>query len=302
MWQRYTKSCVQCINHNAWVHHTLHTTFRVSPSHYGFVQCKIILHSELPQRCMSELYASCLRTGISRLTIPFNLKFLVYPATKNLVLPLIWFHSVHLWPRTNLGKLTFETTLVVKNQCLQKKHREYGWKTSEKEALQVKKKLPALPRSARTLATITRVGEAILVNSTFSAHMRVKNLNVSERMLIWILYDNLHFHPYKILYTQQLLPANHPTSVAFSETMLQKIQSKEIPLDTIFITGEAHFYLNGDVNKQNLWYWSDKNPQIVRVKPLQSLKVTVKMQVAAWGIIGSYFLMAQIMANVTNSC
>ncbi len=48
----------------------------------------------------------------------------------------------------------------------------------------------------------------------------------------------------------------------FSETMLQEIQSKEIPLDTILITDEAHFYLNGDVNKQNLWYRSDENPQI----------------------------------------
>ncbi len=39
--------------------------------------------------------------------------FTVYPAAQNLILPLIWFHSVHLWPRTNLGKLAFETTLVL---------------------------------------------------------------------------------------------------------------------------------------------------------------------------------------------
>ncbi len=34
--------------------------------------------------------------------------------SKNLVIPLIWFHSVHLWPTTrmNLGKHTFETTLI----------------------------------------------------------------------------------------------------------------------------------------------------------------------------------------------
>ncbi len=38
--------------------------------------------------------------------------FTVYPATQNLVLPLIWFYSVHSCLRTNLGKLTFKTTLL----------------------------------------------------------------------------------------------------------------------------------------------------------------------------------------------
>ncbi len=48
--------------------------------------------------------------------------FTVYPATQNLVLPLIWFHSVHLWPRTNLRKLTFETTLVTQDRVFSKSH------------------------------------------------------------------------------------------------------------------------------------------------------------------------------------
>ncbi len=53
---------------------------------------------------------------------------------------------------------------------------------------------------------------------------------------------------------------------------------------------------------KNLRYWSDKNPQIVHKKPFQSLKVTVGMGVAVWGVIGHYFLMAQLMVNITNSC
>ncbi len=43
--------------------------------------------------------------------------FTVYPATQNLVLPLIWFHSVHSWPCTNLGKLN-RTTMVLRSPCL----------------------------------------------------------------------------------------------------------------------------------------------------------------------------------------
>ncbi len=111
--QRYTKSCVQYIDHNAWVHHTMYVAFCVFPLHYSFVRCKIVLCFELPQHCTSESCAPCLHTDILRHTVTIQLEiFTVYPATQNLVLPLIWFHSVHSWPHTNLGKLTFETTLV----------------------------------------------------------------------------------------------------------------------------------------------------------------------------------------------
>ncbi len=106
------------MEHKTRVRHTVHTTFRVSPSHHSFVRCKIVLCFELPQHCTSESHAPCLRywhLAKSRHTVLFDLKFLVYPSTQNLVLPLIWFHSVHLWPHTNLGKLTFEMTLVLGN-------------------------------------------------------------------------------------------------------------------------------------------------------------------------------------------
>ncbi len=99
--------------------------------------------------------------------------------------------------------------------------------------------------------TIANVCEAVWVSPTYSARMHAKNLNVSEQTLRQILHDDLHFHPYEILSTQQLLPASYVARIAFSETMLKKLQSKEIPVDGS-ITDKAHFYQNGDVNKQNL--------------------------------------------------
>ncbi len=109
------KSCVQGMTDSCIVVHILHTTFHVPLSHYGFVQCKIVLHFELPQHCTSELCAPCLCTGhwyfATYCTIRLE-NFTVHPTTQNLVLLLIWYHSIHPWLRTNLGKLTFETTLV----------------------------------------------------------------------------------------------------------------------------------------------------------------------------------------------
>ncbi len=91
--------------------------FCVSLSHYGFVLCKIVLRFELPQHCTFELHAPYLCTGISWHTVPFNLKFLQrIQQLKNLVLPLTWFHFVHSGLCTNLGKLTFEMTFVLKTE------------------------------------------------------------------------------------------------------------------------------------------------------------------------------------------
>jgi hypothetical protein len=41
------------------------------------------------------------------------------------------------------------------------------------------------------------------------------------------------------------------------------------------MSDEAHFHLNGSVNKQNCRYWAANNPHEMHQKPLHSPKVTV---------------------------
>jgi hypothetical protein len=48
--------------------------------------------------------------------------------------------------------------------------------------------------------------------------------------------------------------------------MLEIIKEQE---DTIIMSGEAHFHLNGSVNKQNFQYWAPKNLREVHERPLQ---------------------------------
>ncbi|GFY14360.1 DUF4817 domain-containing protein [Trichonephila clavipes] len=57
---------------------------------------------------------------------------------------------------------------------------------------------------------------------------------------------------------------------------------------TLF-SDEAHFCLNGYVNKQNCRIWSEANPQVYVETPLQSEKLTIWCALWAGGIIGSYF-------------
>ncbi|GFU18381.1 DUF4817 domain-containing protein [Trichonephila clavipes] len=62
---------------------------------------------------------------------------------------------------------------------------------------------------------------------------------------------------------------------------------------------EAHFWLNGYVNKQNCRIWSEANPQVYVETPLHPEKLTVWCALWAGGIIGPYFFKNDESHNVT---
>ncbi|GFT11600.1 DUF4817 domain-containing protein [Trichonephila clavipes] len=62
---------------------------------------------------------------------------------------------------------------------------------------------------------------------------------------------------------------------------------------------EAHFWLNGYVNKQNCRIWSEANPQVYVETPLHPEKLTVWCALWAGGIISPYFFKNDEGHNVT---
>ncbi|GFV97461.1 putative DD41D transposase [Trichonephila clavipes] len=67
----------------------------------------------------------------------------------------------------------------------------------------------------------------------------------------------------------------------------------------ILFSDEAHFWLNGYVNKQNCRIWSEANPQVYVKTPLHPEKLTVGCALWAGGIIGPYFFKNDEGHNVT---
>ncbi|GFW99420.1 putative DD41D transposase [Trichonephila clavipes] len=67
----------------------------------------------------------------------------------------------------------------------------------------------------------------------------------------------------------------------------------------ISFTDEAHFWLNGYVNKQNCCIWSETNPKVYVEIPLHPEKLTVWCALWAGGIIGPYFFKNDEDHNVT---
>ncbi|GFT95010.1 putative transposable element [Trichonephila clavipes] len=72
--------------------------------------------------------------------------------------------------------------------------------------------------------------------------------------------------------------------------------------ETVFrhtLRDEAHFWLNGYVNKQNCLIWSEANPQVYVETPLHPEKLTVWCALWAGGIIGPYLFKNDEGPNVT---
>ncbi|GFS63657.1 uncharacterized protein TNCV_1962091 [Trichonephila clavipes] len=67
----------------------------------------------------------------------------------------------------------------------------------------------------------------------------------------------------------------------------------------ILFSDEAHFWLNGYVNKQNYRIWSEANPQVYVETSLHPEKLTVWCALWAGGIIGPYFLKNDEGHNIT---
>ena len=73
-------------------------------------------------------------------------------------------------------------------------------------------------------------------------------------------------------------------------------ESGEIDENKIVFSDEAHFWLNGYVNKQNCQFWAKKNPNISISKSLYSEKVTLWAALSVKGIY-LYFFDSTVTGN-----
>ena len=57
----------------------------------------------------------------------------------------------------------------------------------------------------------------------------------------------------------------------------------------IILSDEAHFHLDGFVNRQNCYVWGSKNSRVINEKQMHPQRVTVWREFWTGGIIGPYF-------------
>ena len=144
------------------------------------------------------------------------------------------------------------------------------------------------PRTVRTSVTVQAVSESVAERPNTSIRKRCTQLTMSRSSLQRILKEDLRYHPYKIQLTQELQLTDYQKRFDFSQKLLQLADDENF-ITNLIMTDEAHFQLNGEVNKQNCRIWASENPREIHEHPLHPLKVTVWCGVTSSRIIGPYF-------------
>ena len=123
---------------------------------------------------------------------------------------------------------------------------------------------------------------------TTSTRRRFQELGISRRSLQRIQND-LNMYPYKVQLVQSLQPLDMQQRLTYA-VKFQEIARNDINFThNLIIRNEAHFHLNGHVNKQDIRVWNTENPRIAYAIELHPRKVTVWCGVTSERIIGPYF-------------
>ncbi|GFU14933.1 uncharacterized protein TNCV_191811 [Trichonephila clavipes] len=125
-------------------------------------------------------------------------------------------------------------------------------------------------------------------------HLICPEIRQRYRSLSWhyTFQDSDRFNSYQVIYSQFGLAVHQNDRQArrrFVEWAQNEIAVVPDFHKRILFSDEAHFWLNGYVNKQNCRIWSEANPQVYAETPLHPEKLTVWCALWAGGIIGPYF-------------
>ncbi|GFT47593.1 DUF4817 domain-containing protein [Trichonephila clavipes] len=145
------------------------------------------------------------------------------------------------------------------------------------------------PQRRRTERTkneaIATVERSIEEDPNESICDRAMELDLCPSTLWKILRKNLGLGAYKIQLVQELKPNDHQARRRFVEWPQNEIAVVPNFHKRILFIDEAHFWLNGYINKQNCRIWSEANPQVYVETPLHPEKLTVCCALWAGGIL-----------------
>lgn len=143
-------------------------------------------------------------------------------------------------------------------------------------------------RQVRTEQTVGRVEELFQNSPHMSTRRAAGQLGISRRTIQRILHD-LHWHPYKLHVVQELSAEDCENRIAFAQDELDRIEQNPHHLASIAFSDEAHFHLDGVVNRHNFRYWSPDNPHWTAEQSLHSPRTTAWAAMWENGILGPFF-------------
>ena len=113
-------------------------------------------------------------------------------------------------------------------------------------------------------------------------------LDVSQSSVVRIL-KNIKWHPYKFQVIQKLSAEDIAKRSQFAHEELARIENNSMHLASLLFSDEAHFHLNGAVNRHNHRNSAPKNPHWTLEKGLHSPRTTVWAAIWQGGVFGPFF-------------
>jgi len=144
-------------------------------------------------------------------------------------------------------------------------------------------------KTVRTPEIIEQAMQLHEENPRLSIREMARELNISTFTAHKMRHEDMGHFAYKISTFQALGPNDIHRRLNFATEMCGLIDSKKLDIRRIIFTDEAHFHIDGYVNRQNYRIWGTEKPAI-RTTPLHPRKVTVWAGICAKGIIGPIFL------------
>ena len=87
------------------------------------------------------------------------------------------------------------------------------------------------------------------------------------------LRKHIDFFSYQVQSIKNLTTQNFASRLVFARMVKTKIDRHEININRVWFSNEAHFYLNGYVNKQNYCFWSSENSNVAVSRSLHSQRL-----------------------------
>ena len=130
----------------------------------------------------------------------------------------------------------------------------------------------------------------VYANPTESLRKSSHDIGIPKTTVLRVLKEE-KFHPYKLQLLHHLNEDDPDRRLQMCEWFAEKLnENPRFTEDNMLFSDEAFFYLNGEVNRQNLRYWSQSNPHWMNASKQQGgQKVMVWCGLWKAHILGPFF-------------
>ncbi|GBL97367.1 hypothetical protein AVEN_170482-1 [Araneus ventricosus] len=124
------------------------------------------------------------------------------------------------------------------------------------------------PLSVKTPEKIKRTHQVFERSPRTSIGKAAQHVGIKRESVRQIVVADLQLFKYKIQIHQRLSQRSVEQRLEFANTIVEMIDNDQFDVNMLWYRDEAHFHLDGYVNRQNWRIWGTENPHIAIEKSL----------------------------------